>query len=160
MQNQVTDTQKRSATPQRLNEHNFISSLFHALEFPQHMEPKIEVSENKNNVMITAELPGVDEKDIDLEISANGYLTISGEKRNEQTTSTNGGYFSEISYGHVSRTIPLPWDIEYNKATANYNNGILSITLPKSNADKNKRQKINIKKTSTKKRNKAQNKKI
>jgi HSP20 family protein len=50
------------------------------IEF-QNMEPKIEVSENKKNIMVTAELPGVNEQDIDLEISTNGYLTISGEKK-------------------------------------------------------------------------------
>ncbi len=157
MQNQVSTTNKQ-ATPNvaRPQERNFFSTLLNLLDIPRQndlhrMEPKIEVSENKKNVLVTAEIPGVNENDIELEISTNGYLTISGEKKHENTElSTNGGYFSEISYGRVSRTIPLPWDLDYDKAFADYNNGILTVTLPKSNIEHGKRQKININKQTKK----------
>ena len=101
MQNQVTNVQSKSKIP---TSQNFFTTLLNLLDTPQNnniiqAEPKIEVSENKENVMVTAEIPGISEKDIELEISTNGYLTISGEKKHEHTKySTNGGYFSEISF--------------------------------------------------------------
>ncbi len=149
MPNQITETSNRSkiATNQ-----NFFTTLLNLLDTPHNggiiqAEPKIEVSENKENVMVTAEIPGISEKDIELEISTNGYLTISGEKKHENTKySTNGGYFSEISYGRVSRTVPLPWDLQYDKAFADYNNGVLTVTFPKATPDRSLKKKISINK--------------
>lgn len=149
MQNQITNTQNKTNIP---TSQNFFTTLLNLLDTPHNknfiqMEPKIEVSENKENVMVTAEIPGVSEKDIELEISTNGYLTISGEKKHENTQySTNGGYFSEISYGRISRTVPLPWDLQYDKAFADYSNGVLTVTLPKATPDRSLRKKININK--------------
>ena len=149
MQNQVTNVQNKSKIPAS---QNFFTTLLNLLDTPQskniiQAEPKIEVSENKDNVMVTAEIPGISEKDIELEISTNGYLTISGEKKHENTKySTNGGYFSEISYGRISRTVPLPWDLQYDKAFADYSNGVLTVTLPKATPDRSQRKKININK--------------
>ena len=149
MQNQITNTSNRSKIP---TSQNFFTTLLNLLDTPYNggiiqAEPKIEVSENKENVMVTAEIPGISEKDIELEISTNGYLTISGEKKHENTKySTNGGYFSEISYGRVSRTVPLPWDLQYDKAFADYNNGVLTVTFPKATPDRSLKKKININK--------------
>lgn len=149
MQNQITNTSNRSKIP---TSQNFFTTLLNLLDTPYNSgiiqaEPKIEVSENKENVMVTAEIPGISEKDIELEISTNGYLTISGEKKHENTKySTNGGYFSEISYGRVSRTVPLPWDLQYDKAFADYNNGVLTVTFPKATPDRSLKKKININK--------------
>ncbi len=156
MQNQPRTSEKKSLTPHnRHSGHHFLSNFFNMFEMPstiefQNMEPKIEVSENKKNIMVTAELPGVNEQDIDLEISTNGYLTISGEKKHENTEVSKGGYFSEISYGHVSRTIPLPWDLDYSKASAEFNNGVLSVSIPKSNIEQENKRKISINKTAKK----------
>jgi HSP20 family protein len=134
-------------------------SLWNMFETPlglyndwQSTEPRIEVSENKNEVVVTAEIPGVDEKDIDLEISANGYMTISGEKKHESRTTANGGYFSEIFYGQVSRTVPLPWDLDFAKAEAVYDNGVLTVSLPKLNSEQNNRKRIDVAKGSKRKR--------
>mgnify|MGYP000831235429 CR=1 FL=1 len=161
MQNQLRTTENRQAPMARRNQGHTFGSLWNMFDAPygdlQNMEPKIEVSENKNNVMVTAELPGVNENDIDLEISTNGYLTISGEKRHENTDTANGGYFSEIFYGHVSRTIPLPWDLDYAKAAAEYDNGILTVSIPKTNLEQNSRKKISVGKA--KKNNKRMNNK-
>ena len=62
-------------------------------------EPKIEVRENEKEVTVRAEMPGMKEEDIDLELSSDGYLTISGEKKQEHREEHKGSYFSEISYG-------------------------------------------------------------
>lgn len=108
------------------------------------LEPKIEVSENKDAVTVSAELPGIDAKNIDLQISSDGYLTISGEKKTAKENTECDNYFSEIYYGMVKRTIPLPWDLDYNKADAKYNDGLLTISIPKTQVEKAKVKKINV----------------
>lgn len=140
--------------PRRYYQKDFndlVNSFFNNwLDFPadsstyKNLEPKIEVSENENNVTVHAEMPGIDEKDIDMEISSDGYLTISGEKKQETKKEKKNSYFSEISYGSFSRTIPLPWDLKYNDATAEFNNGVLSINIPKSSDEQGKKKKISI----------------
>ena len=101
---------------------------------------------NKDAVTISAELPGVKENDIDVQISSDGYLTISAEKRSETEKKEKNNYFSEIYYGSVQRTVPLPWDLDFQKADADYNDGILKIAIPKTQIEKSKVKKINVKK--------------
>lgn len=110
------------------------------------LEPKIDVVDNKDQVKVIAEMPGIDENDIDLKISEEGYLTISGEKQHSSESSSKNSYFSEISYGMFKRTIPLPWDLDYNMADADYENGVLTINIPKTQTEKQKLKKINLKK--------------
>lgn len=129
---------------------NFLHHIWNMVDFPAHhemhnMEPKIEVSETDNEVDVLAELPGVSENDIDLIISTDGYLTISGERRNENEKQTKNSYFSEMTYGMVSRTIPLPWDLDYEKTSAEYEDGVLHVSIPKSASAKDKTKKINVK---------------
>jgi HSP20 family protein len=90
--------------------------------------PSIEVSETDTEVKVTAELPGLEEKDVDVELS-NGVLTISGEKRTE--TEDRDRRFSERTYGRFERRIPLD-DIDENKVSAGFKNGVLTVTLAKS----------------------------
>jgi len=110
------------------------------------LQPKIDVTEEEKDVLVTAEIPGIDEDKIDLKISEEGYLTISGEKeqKTEQTGANN--YFQEISYGMFKRTIPLPFDLKYDMAEADYDNGVLNVRIPKSNEEKQKYKKISVKK--------------
>ena len=77
------------------------------------IEPKIDITDKKQSVMVVAEIPGINEEDIDLRISDDGYLTISGEKQNVTEENTKNNYFKEISYGAFKRTIPLPLDLDY-----------------------------------------------
>ena len=111
------------------------------------LEPLIQVSETKDAVNVTAELPGINEKDLDLKISSDGYLSICGEKKNSNEASNKDAYFSEISYGMFKRMIPLPWDLDYDNVVAAYNNGVLNISIPKSQTEKQKFKKIAIKTT-------------
>ena len=108
------------------------------------LSPKIQVTEDKDVVKVTAEIPGIDEKDIDLKVSSDGYLCISGEKKNETQANAKDNYFSEISYGMFKRTIQLPWDLDYDATTAKYNNGVLSVFIPKSQVEKQKFKKIDV----------------
>lgn len=110
------------------------------------LSPKIQVTEDKDAVKVSAEIPGINEKDIDLKISADGFLSISGEKKNESKENDKDNYFSEISYGMFRRTIQLPWDLDYDATTAKYNNGVLNISIPKSQTEKQKFKKISIEK--------------
>jgi HSP20 family protein len=90
--------------------------------------PKIEVSDTDKTMTVTAELPGMTEKDVQVEI-ANGVLTIRGEKRAERNG--EGKYFSERYYGAFERQIALN-DVQEEKAEASFKNGILTVSLPKS----------------------------
>jgi HSP20 family protein len=90
--------------------------------------PNIELSETDKEVRVTAELPGLDEKDIDLELT-NGVLSIRGEKRTE--TEDRERRFSERFYGRFERRIPID-DIDEDKVTASFKKGVLTVVLPKS----------------------------
>lgn len=92
--------------------------------------PKVDVTEDEKEIRVNAELPGMDEKDIDVSLSMNS-LTISGEKREEKEEKGKGYYQMERSYGSFSRTIPLPAEIDESAVRANFKKGVLSITLPK-----------------------------
>ena len=130
---------------------NSMNHFWHMLDFPRYgepadPEPKLEISENKKQVTVSAELPGVAEDDIDVQISSDGYLTISAEKRQENTNDDENNYFSEISYGLVRRTIPLPWDLDFENTNASFDDGLLKIAIPKSRGEQEKVKKINVKK--------------
>jgi HSP20 family protein len=90
--------------------------------------PNIEVSETEKDVKVTAELPGLNEKDIQVEL-ANGILSIRGEKKTE--TEDKDRLFGERYYGRFERRIPVE-DVEQDKVAASFKNGVLTVTLPKS----------------------------
>ena len=98
--------------------------------------PQIDIDETEKEVRITAELPGLDEKDVSLEI-AHGVLSISGEKKSESEDKARR--FSERYYGRFERRIPLE-DVDDDKVSATFKNGILTITVPKSAEAKNVRR--------------------
>jgi len=109
--------------------------------------PKVNIAESKDAIEVTAELPGVDEKDLDVTL-ANGMLTIRGEKksaRDEQDKDKNW-HVVERSYGSFSRAIPLPFDPDPAKVEAKFDKGVLHIHLPKPAEVAKKQQKIEIKK--------------
>lgn len=109
-------------------------------------EPKIQIAESKEAVNITVEVPGIREEDLDLQISSDGYLSLCGEKKNTCESNDKDAYFSEISYGAFKRTVPLPWDLDYDNAVARYNDGVLNISIPKTPVEKQKFKKISIQK--------------
>lgn len=93
--------------------------------------PKIDIVEAERQISVTAELPGMDEKDIDVSISRDS-LTIKGEKKVEKEDKGKDYYRMERSYGSFSRTIPLPAEIDTEKVDAEFRKGVLTVTLPKS----------------------------
>jgi len=94
--------------------------------------PNIEISETEKEVKVTAELPGLEEKDVEIQL-ANGALTIRGEKNTE--TEDNERLFSERYYGRFERRIPID-DVDEDKISAAFKNGLLTVTLPKSTSAK------------------------
>jgi HSP20 family protein len=110
--------------------HGFGSSALSPLTEGRVGWPKIEMSETDKALTVSVELPGLTEKDVQLEI-ANGFLTIRGEKKAERSDEGKGRYFSERYYGSFERRIPLE-DVQEDKAEALFKNGVLTVTLPKS----------------------------
>lgn len=89
--------------------------------------PNVEVSETDKEVKVTAELPGLEEKDVEVEL-ANGVLAIKGEKQSE--TEDKERLFSERYYGRFERRIPVD-DVDADKVSAAFKNGVLTVTMPK-----------------------------
>jgi HSP20 family protein len=96
-----------------------------------HVTPAMDIVEKDNAFEVTAELPGLDVKDIDIQLS-NGMLTIKGEKQEEKEEKTKGRYVSERRYGSFRRTLQVPGSVDAEKIEANYKSGVLTVTLPKS----------------------------
>jgi len=97
--------------------------------------PRLEVVENENEFVATAELPGLEEKDFHIEVHGKA-LTVRGEKRSERAGESEGRAWSERSYGEFRRVIEFPVEVDGEKATAAFKNGVLTVTLPKSSASK------------------------
>jgi HSP20 family protein len=94
------------------------------------MAPSIDVSESDREIKIEAELPGVDEKDVEVTVTDN-VLTIRGEKKAEKEEKKKDYHLVERSYGSFARSVTLPFSAEPGQAKASFKNGVLSITLPK-----------------------------
>jgi HSP20 family protein len=102
--------------------------------------PSVEVSETDKEIKVTAELPGLEEKDVNVEL-ANGMLSISGERKGE--TEDKERRFSERYYGRFERHIAVD-DVETDKVAASFKDGVLTVTLPKSPTAKDKVKRIAI----------------
>jgi HSP20 family protein len=109
------------------------------------MMPKIDVSESKDAVEVTAELPGCNDKDIDVTLSE-GVLTIRGEKKTErdETSKDRNWHVVERSYGSFARTVPLPFTPDSAKVEAKFDNGVLRVKLPKPAEVARREKKIEI----------------
>jgi HSP20 family protein len=93
--------------------------------------PSMNVAETDASVQVTIELPGLDEKDIEVSLTKDS-LTIRGEKKEEKAENTKSYSHLERTYGSFSRTIPLPCEVNEDKVNASFKRGILTVTLPKS----------------------------
>ncbi|MBW6484887.1 MAG: Hsp20/alpha crystallin family protein [Syntrophobacterales bacterium] len=106
--------------------------------------PSVDVTEGDKEVTVKAELPGMEEKDIDVSLTDNS-LTIRGEKREEREDKGKDYWHKETSYGSFSRVIPLPEGIDTEKVDARFKNGVLTVTMPKLETTITKSRKISIK---------------
>ena len=104
--------------------------------------PKVDVIERDDELVVKAELPGVDKKDIDVSVTENS-VTIKGSTSHEEKEEKGDYYRCEISRGAYSRTVGLPSYVDSDKAKASFKDGILELTLPK--VEKSKRRTIEVK---------------
>ncbi|WP_353148655.1 Hsp20/alpha crystallin family protein [Pollutimonas bauzanensis] len=105
--------------------------------------PKVEVSDGEKVVRITAELPGMEEKDVELLLDGD-VLTLRGEKRSQHEDA--GKQFSECFYGQFERRLRLGYDIDQDKVEATFKNGVLNIVLPKDEAAQSRVKRIPLNK--------------
>jgi HSP20 family protein len=108
---------------------------------PRMAWPSVEVIPSDTDVKVTAELPGLEEKDVEVLVDED-VLTIRGEKKAETQDRERG--FSERYYGRFERVIPLPFPVDEDKAEASFQNGVLTVTLPKSAKAEDKGKRIAI----------------
>jgi HSP20 family protein len=92
--------------------------------------PAIELQETDTDIILKAQLPGIDAKDLDIQVSQDAVL-IAGEHKEEKTTEEKGIYRTEFHYGQFQRVIPLPVAIRNDRVAAEFKDGILTLTIPK-----------------------------
>jgi HSP20 family protein len=105
--------------------------------------PAAELQETSDAIHLKLEIPGIEAKDLDVKVTENA-VSVSGERKSETKTEDKGVTKSEFHYGKFRRVIPLPARIQNTNVTAEYKDGILNLTLPKTEAEKNKVVKVNL----------------
>ncbi|MDX2214864.1 MAG: Hsp20/alpha crystallin family protein [Oculatellaceae cyanobacterium bins.114] len=105
--------------------------------------PSAEIQETPDAIKLRVEIPGIDAKDLDVQVMADA-VSISGERKSEVRTENQGVIRSEFRYGSFRRVIPMPTRIQNDKVEADYKDGILSLHLPKVEEEKNKVVKVSL----------------
>lgn len=109
------------------------------------LAPDMDVEDTDKEVKLTVELPGVDEKDVDISVSGHT-ISISGEKKSESETKNGNGYRRERVYGSFHRQLTLPFQIDGDKVSAKSAKGVLTVTIPKPAEAVSKTKKVAISK--------------
>jgi HSP20 family protein len=110
---------------------------------PNLIKPAVELLDNDDKVTLRVLIPGIDKKDLDISVTPEE-VRITGEYRHDQESKDKGYYVSEFSYGKFQRTIQLPVTIKNDQVTADYTDGILTLTLPKVEEASKKVFKVNL----------------
>ncbi|PMB00687.1 molecular chaperone [Fischerella thermalis CCMEE 5268] len=105
--------------------------------------PPAEMEETPDAIHLKLEVPGMDAKDLDVQVSADS-VSIMGERKSETKTEEKGMTRTEFRYGKFQRVIPLPARVQNTNVQAEYKDGILKLTLPKAEEEKNKVVKVNL----------------
>jgi HSP20 family protein len=105
--------------------------------------PAVDLYEEKDDIVVKAELPGIDKDNIEVNLTDHT-LTIKGEKKKEEEIKEENYYRSERSYGSFVRTLELPKDVRTDKVKASFKNGILEVRLPKTEEAKAKEVKVKV----------------
>jgi HSP20 family protein len=105
--------------------------------------PAVDLFEDKNDIVIKAELPGMEKENVEVKLTDH-MLTIKGEKKKEEEVKEENYYRSERSYGSFVRTLELPADVHADKVKASFKNGILEVRLPKTEEAKTKEVKVKV----------------
>ncbi len=105
-------------------------SPFWSEDLESAFSPRVDVVESDKEIHVSAELPGIDQKDIELSLD-NDVLVIRGEKKSESEHRDRHTYRAERTYGTFSRAVRLPAEVDADKVDATFKNGVLTVTLPK-----------------------------
>ncbi len=105
--------------------------------------PVVEMEDTPEAILLKVELPGIDTKDLNVEVTADA-VSINGERKSETKKEEKGFFRSEFYYGSFQRVIPLPARIQNTNVKAEYKDGILHLTLPKAEEEKNKVVKVTL----------------
>jgi HSP20 family protein len=105
--------------------------------------PSAELEETDDALQLRIEIPGLEAKDINVEVTPEA-VSINGERKSETTTEREGYTRSEFRYGKFQRVIPLPSLVQHERVEAEYKNGILRLNLPKAEPEKQKAFKVNL----------------
>ncbi len=105
--------------------------------------PGVDIKETENDIVLHADVPGVEEKDLDIKVE-DGTLTLKGERKFEQAKKDEGYHRIERSFGSFVRCFSLPESVDPEKAEAQYKNGVLTVTLPKKEVAKPRNIKVSI----------------
>ncbi len=106
--------------------------------------PAVDIVETENEFKVTAELPGMDEKNIEVKL-ANGSLTIKGEKQEEKEEKKKDYYLQERSFGSFERRFQVPDSVDKSKIAASFKQGVLTVVMPKTAEAKKSEKKIEVK---------------
>ena len=120
-----------------------IDRMFEDVQAPVYRTPAAELTETDDALHLRLELPGVEAKDVDVEVTENSVKVIA-ERKSEAKAEDKGKTRSEFYYGKYQRVIPLKARIQNTEVTAEYKDGILNLTLPKTVQEKNKVVKVNL----------------
>jgi HSP20 family protein len=123
---------------------NFLSERMGSSDALSDGIPAIDVEETEQEFLVTAELPGMQKKDIKISFE-NNYLTLSGEKKESKVSKESNFYRKERSYGRFSRSIPVPSGVMLDKIEAEYEQGVLKVKIPKTEEAKPKQIEIKVK---------------
>ncbi|MEM7580475.1 MAG: Hsp20/alpha crystallin family protein [Mastigocoleus sp.] len=118
---------------------NQLDRVFKDFQAPVFRTPAAELTETEDALHLRLELPGMEAKDVDIEVTANAVKVVA-ERKSENKEGTR----SEFYYGKYQRVIPLKTKVQNTEVTAEYNDGILNLTLPKTVEEKNKVVKVNL----------------
>ena len=120
---------------------SWLPSLWSRVPEARAWVPDLDVFEKDGKFVVKAELPGMEEKDVDVSIEGDT-LTIKGEKETEKEVKEEDYYRCERAYGSFFRSVPLPNSVDKDKVEANYNNGVLEVMLPKIDGKQPKKVKV------------------
>jgi len=107
------------------------------------VNPAIDVTENDNEITLTAELPGLAEEDVDLTVRE-GMITLKGEKKHERDEEKDNVHVTERSYGSFQRSMPVPDRVDADQISAKFDKGVLKVVMPKKAEAKASARKIDI----------------
>lgn len=105
--------------------------------------PAVEIEEKKDSLVVKADLPGIEKKDVQVTVR-DGQLILKGESKKEAKTEDKGYYYSERSYGSFYRSIALPVEVDEKNVKAKFHDGVLTIHLPKTKEEKEKEKVVEI----------------